>query len=185
VAEDGGWTVTLAGIAPGIHTLRVDQLDATGKVTSRFETPFKRETPEALAAVGGAEPAPEPAAQAPVAAVAAPDARVADAGVADAGVADTAMVPDGGAAPETAVPVPALPTPLAEAQVAAAAPVAPAPPPPPLTITVQPGYTLWGIAKANMGEGILYVQVFDANRDKIRNPDLIYPGQVFLMPKKP
>ncbi len=52
----------------------------------------------------------------------------------------------------------------------------------PVTVTVQPGYTLWGIAKRNFGHGILYVQVFEANRDKIRNPDLIYPGQVFTIP---
>jgi nucleoid-associated protein YgaU len=49
-------------------------------------------------------------------------------------------------------------------------------------ITVQPGYTLWGIAKASYGHGILYVKVFDANREQIRDPDLIYPGQVFSVP---
>jgi len=27
------------------------------------------------------------------------------------------------------------------------------------------------------------VRVFEANRDKIRNPDLIYPGQVFVLPE--
>ena len=53
----------------------------------------------------------------------------------------------------------------------------------PITITVQPGLTLWAIAKANFGEGMLYVQVFEANRDKIKDPDLIYPGQVFTVPK--
>ena len=52
----------------------------------------------------------------------------------------------------------------------------------PITITVQPGYTLWFIAKQNFGKGVLYVQVFNANKDKIKNPDLIYPGQVFTMP---
>lgn len=49
-------------------------------------------------------------------------------------------------------------------------------------ITVQPGYTLWGIARDRYGSGIRYVQVFEANRDQIRNPDLIYPGQVFNLP---
>ena len=49
-------------------------------------------------------------------------------------------------------------------------------------ITVQPGYTLWAIARSRYGRGILYVQVFEANRDKIGNPDLIYPGQVFQLP---
>jgi len=48
--------------------------------------------------------------------------------------------------------------------------------------TVQPGYTLWAIARNRYGRGILYVQVFEANRDKIRDPDLIYPGQVFQLP---
>ena len=50
-------------------------------------------------------------------------------------------------------------------------------------ITVQPGNTLWGISRERYGEGILYVRVFEANRDKIRNPDLIYPGQVFVLPE--
>jgi nucleoid-associated protein YgaU len=49
-------------------------------------------------------------------------------------------------------------------------------------ITVQPGFTLWGIASKSYGDGILYVRVYEANKDQIRNPDLIYPGQVFTVP---
>ena len=49
--------------------------------------------------------------------------------------------------------------------------------------TVQPGNTLWAIARDQYGEGILYVHVFEANKDRIRNPDLIYPGQVFVLPE--
>ena len=49
-------------------------------------------------------------------------------------------------------------------------------------ITVQPGNTLWGIAREKYGEGILYVRVFEANTDRIRDPDLIYPGQIFSVP---
>lgn len=49
--------------------------------------------------------------------------------------------------------------------------------------TVQPGATLWAIAEEQFGEGILYVSVFEANRDQIRDPDLIYPGQVFRIPQ--
>jgi nucleoid-associated protein YgaU len=48
--------------------------------------------------------------------------------------------------------------------------------------TVQPGNTLWAIARERFGKGIMYVLVFEANRDRIRNPDLIYPGQVFVLP---
>lgn len=49
--------------------------------------------------------------------------------------------------------------------------------------TVQPGATLWAIARERYGEGILYVEVYEANRDRIRDPDLIYPGQVFELPR--
>ncbi len=50
-------------------------------------------------------------------------------------------------------------------------------------VTVQPGNTLWGISRRNYGEGILYVRIYEANRDQIRDPDLIYPGQVFSIPR--
>ena len=49
-------------------------------------------------------------------------------------------------------------------------------------VTVQPGNTLWAIARKRYGDGLLYVRVFEANRDKIRDPDLIYPGQLFDLP---
>lgn len=52
-------------------------------------------------------------------------------------------------------------------------------------ITVQRGFTLWGIAEANFGNGILYVQIFQENRADIRDPDLIYPGQIFALPDLP
>lgn len=48
--------------------------------------------------------------------------------------------------------------------------------------TVQPGNTLWAIAQETYGDGILYVRVFEANADLIRDPDLIYPGQIFRLP---
>ncbi|MBR9838611.1 MAG: LysM peptidoglycan-binding domain-containing protein [Rhodobacteraceae bacterium] len=49
-------------------------------------------------------------------------------------------------------------------------------------VTVQPGHTLWALARDRYGEGTAYVKLFEANRGQIRNPDLIYPGQVFDMP---
>lgn len=49
--------------------------------------------------------------------------------------------------------------------------------------TVQPGATLWAIAEESFGNGIFYVEVFEANTDLIRDPDLIYPGQIFRLPK--
>ena len=53
---------------------------------------------------------------------------------------------------------------------------------PPTAVTVQPGSTLWAIARDRFGAGAEYVRVYEANRDLIRDPDLIYPGQVFALP---
>lgn len=50
-------------------------------------------------------------------------------------------------------------------------------------VTVQPGNTLWAIAREQFGDGVAYVRLFEANRDLIRDPDLIYPGQVFAIPE--
>ena len=278
VAEGGTWAVTLPEVAPGLYTLRADQMDSSGKVTSRFETPFKRESLEALAAVtapapapAAAEPAPvaaepepapvevaaapepatpEPAAPEPAPATAEPAAAPEPAPVEAVAAPEPAPGPAPAPAPEpapvevAAAPAPAAPEPaLATAEPAAApepaaaapaplvapqpapvaavgaaapapaaaepapAPIAAAPAPttpapvaaaptapqpeaapqptaalPALTVTVQPGFTLWRIARENFGHGIMYVQVFEANRDKIRDPDLIYPGQVFTIP---
>jgi nucleoid-associated protein YgaU len=49
-------------------------------------------------------------------------------------------------------------------------------------VTVQPGNTLWGISRRSYGEGTMFVRVFEANRARISDPDLIYPGQVFTVP---
>ena len=108
----GQWSTALSEIDAGIYTLRVDELDKTGNVVSRLETPFKRERRQDLAAY------------------------------------------------MTSVDEPARIN----------------------VVTVQPGNTLWAIARKRYGRGILYVRVFEENKDKIRNPDLIYPGQVFSLP---
>ncbi len=58
-----------------------------------------------------------------------------------------------------------------------------APDTPAKVVTVQPGSTLWAIAAERYGSGTLYVRVFEANKDRIRDPDLIFPGQVFDIPE--
>ncbi len=52
-------------------------------------------------------------------------------------------------------------------------------------VTIQPGNTLWGLARSKFGRGILYVRVYEANRDRIQDPDLIFPGQIFAVPDRP
>lgn len=49
------------------------------------------------------------------------------------------------------------------------------------THTVQSGDTLWGIAKKYYGNGSQYQKIVSAN-PSIKNPNLIYPGQVFTIP---
>lgn len=50
------------------------------------------------------------------------------------------------------------------------------------THTVVKGDTLWAIAKKYYGSGSQYTKIYEANKDKIKNPNLIYPGQVFTIP---
>jgi nucleoid-associated protein YgaU len=48
---------------------------------------------------------------------------------------------------------------------------------------VRRGNSLWWIARRMYGEGVRYTAIYSANRDLIRDPNLIYPGQVFKLPK--
>ena len=50
------------------------------------------------------------------------------------------------------------------------------------TYTVKKGDCLWNIAKKFYGNGALYTKIYDANTNKIANPNLIYVGQVFVIP---
>jgi LysM repeat protein len=51
------------------------------------------------------------------------------------------------------------------------------------TYTVVKGDTLWAIAKKYYGSGSQYTRIYNANKDKISNPNKIYPGQVLTIPK--
>ncbi len=145
---DGTWARDLPGVAAGIYTLRLDEVDATGAVLSRIETPFQREDRAAVAAMAASSPVIE----------------------ADAPQEMSAQ----STAPTEVAPSPAAQT-APRDQPSSVTPTIRA-------VTVQPGNTLWAIARDNYGEGILYVRLFEANRDRIRDPDLIYPGQIFEIP---
>ncbi|MDH3231543.1 MAG: LysM peptidoglycan-binding domain-containing protein [Alphaproteobacteria bacterium] len=52
-----------------------------------------------------------------------------------------------------------------------------------LLVVVQPGNSLWRLARRTLGEGVRYTVIYEANRDRIRDPDLIYPGQIIEIPQ--
>jgi len=49
-------------------------------------------------------------------------------------------------------------------------------------VIIQPGNNLWTIARHTYGSGVHYTQIFKANQGQIADPDLIYPGQIFVLP---
>jgi nucleoid-associated protein YgaU len=100
--EDGKWQAALDELKEGSYTLRVDAYNADGGLVSRVETPFRRQSPDAIVAEG--------------------------------------------------------------------------------SITVQPGNNLWKIARMRYGSGMHFTTVFTANADLIDDPDLIFPGQIFVLP---
>ena len=53
------------------------------------------------------------------------------------------------------------------------------------TATVLRGDSLWRISRKSLGKGIRYTQIYEANTRQIRNPRLIYIGQVLVMPVSP
>lgn len=103
-SAEGRWSLQPeAGTAPGLHTLRVDQLGEQGRVAARVELPFQR--------------------------------------------ASLTLAPGA-----------------------------------PGQLVVQPGNNLWRIARSTYGRGTFYTTIYRANRDQIREPHRIYPGQVFTLP---
>ena len=49
-------------------------------------------------------------------------------------------------------------------------------------VTVQPGYTLWEISRRSFGQGRFYVRIYHTNINQIDDPDLIFPGQLLVVP---
>jgi nucleoid-associated protein YgaU len=52
------------------------------------------------------------------------------------------------------------------------------------TTTVSRGDSLWRISRLTYGAGTRYAVIYKANREQIRNPNLIYPGQIFVLPTR-
>lgn len=51
-----------------------------------------------------------------------------------------------------------------------------------LSYTVKSGDCLWNIAKKQLGDGSRWKEIYELNKDKIKNPNLIYPNQTLTMP---
>jgi nucleoid-associated protein YgaU len=51
------------------------------------------------------------------------------------------------------------------------------------TKRVATGHTLWALSKSYYGDPTHYPVIYEANRAQIHNPNVIYPGQVFVVPK--
>ena len=198
IAMDGYWAVELSDIEPGIYTLRIDELNPAGDVVSRAETPFKREAAEELAELMAVETEAEeprfkvPSESAVVAKAedeeAQPDLQVETETAPEKPLAQAVTQVEVNVQPEVA----ALDGQDEQSSNGGSAVVEdlPAETAPALRVpskkfrvrTVQPGSTLWAIAKESYGAGIEYFKVFEANKERIRDPDLIYPGQVFEIP---
>jgi nucleoid-associated protein YgaU len=52
------------------------------------------------------------------------------------------------------------------------------------TTTVSRGDSLWRISRLTYGAGTRYAVIYKANRKQIRNPNVIYPGQIFVVPTR-
>jgi len=195
ISDSGYWTVDLLNVEAGIYTLRVDELNSVGDVLSRTETPFKREKPAELVALmadsnevapeemlaAAVVPEPEMTSGDVVASAADKDREITQTTIeVQAEVADLVASATTGA--ELAPEASGAAASVSEGEPAASDAALRAPSVTFRVKTVQPGSTLWAIAKESYGEGIEYFKVFEANKERIRDPDLIYPGQVFEIP---
>ena len=51
-------------------------------------------------------------------------------------------------------------------------------------VIIKPGDMLWSISYRIYGNPFKYVEIYNENKDQISNPDLIFPGQIFTLPKE-
>jgi nucleoid-associated protein YgaU len=191
---DRQWSLTIEhGMAPGLYTIRADEIDrANGAVSARAEVPFSY--PQNPSATAGSLAAAAPLAQTASAAPSTPPTPAATPSPAPA-VAPAAAQ---SAATSTSAPNPTAPKPSAAATPAPPASSAQAPSPSPSatpptdvvvadvrTTTVVRGDNLWDLARRFYGDGTRFRQIFAANASQIRDPSLIYIGQIFVVPKAP
>jgi nucleoid-associated protein YgaU len=186
VGRDGTVTFTIGrGVKPGDYKVRLDQVDgASGKVGSRVEVPFS--VPE-VARIAGTDRS----------GMASPDAASArdDGGTVGSNASQPLASPpetvprharaaaSEGPRDSTSMKPSTMPSldnvrdPLTPEAVPGAVYV-----PEVRTARIERGDSLWAISRRTYGDGDRYTAIYDANQDQIRDPDLIYPGQVFVLP---
>jgi nucleoid-associated protein YgaU len=151
------------GVRPGDYQVRVDDVDpVSGAVKSRAEVAFNVPAPAVVAA---APPAALPSAPVPSA---------------------IPQPPTTGAA-TTSQPGTAAPANPVNPQFASASPDGPSTIniPDVNTAIVSRGDSLWRISQRIYGDGYRFTMIYGANQKQIRDPNLIYPGQVFVLPTNP
>jgi nucleoid-associated protein YgaU len=196
VGDDGRWTFSAtSNISQGVHTLRVDGLDAKGSVVNRVEVPiFREDQTKVAAATPPAAPAQTSEAEQP--APAQPDAAESEAPATAAapaaeqppsdssGQTTVAEQPAQTKEPAAATAPQKETTQQSQDTVAATAPATVSPAvPKDGRIVIQPGNNLWRISRVLYGDGKKFTMLYEANKDQIRNPNRIYPGQVFRTPE--
>ncbi len=162
---NGKWSFAgTSAVTPGTHMLRADALDASGKVSSRIELPFLRESVATVAAAQVAVKAP----------------------VVPAPIVRSVVVEQPAAEPHVEAKVTAKIETPPETQVAATptVPVVVAVEEGPKRLVIQPGNSLWKLSREVYGKGRMFTIIYEANRDQLKNPNKIYPGQILSAPKQ-
>ena len=192
VGPDQQWSLKIEkGLIKGTYRVRADLISLNdGSVVARVEVPFdytpviatapvealpaaqiqtKPQDAAAAAPAANAVSAPAVVAQTPVA-----QTPVAQTPVAQAPVVQVPSVQES-LAPQAGLGAATLPAPVDAANVVVKE-IA--------TVTVMRGDNLWRISRKLLGRGTRYTQIYEANTAQIRDPSLIYPNQVFVMPNK-
>jgi nucleoid-associated protein YgaU len=203
VAKDGTFGMTVEkGMLPGNYSVRADDVSPQGQVLTRAEVPFvmadKSATATAAPAVVAANQPSKLVASAASPATASTNTRDAAVTAASASGQQTPPVAPatpptvkstGSSAASSATQASGTPS-TAPVPVSEANPARPTPPPsvavvPEIrTTTIVQGDNLWRISRKIYGQGIRYTWIYDANSNQIRDPNRIYPGQIFVMPDK-
>ena len=180
-APDGKWSLKVErGMSTGHYDVRVDVVElSNGKVVARAEVPFDyparpptSTSPAQQVATGPASPAPRPPA---TAASAAPSLQT------DLPKSNPAPLParpgagDAASPPATAIALAPAAAEVKQAGVAVVREIR--------AVTVARGDNLWKISRKVLGSGARYTQIYEANASQIRDPNRIFPGQIFVAPQ--